>query len=327
MSEQDFDQDDVDDIEESVDSKPSYTFDDDEDDDDLEVPGSFKPMVFDVSQRRVRDLVADYHNKELDPRPPFQRGYVWDRTKASRLIESVLLNVPLPLIYTAEEDNGLEVVIDGQQRLLTLFHFIDGTFPRDGRPFRLTKLKIMKDLNKKKFVDLDENYRRKIQRYNIQIIKISAQSDADVKFEIFERLNSGAVSLNAQELRNCIYRGRFNDLLRELSQHDTFRKAIKSESALDRMKDAELVLRFLAFYERTYLNYPGGVKSFLNEFMNDFRNLTDEKGRNFQRPSRRRLTSRSLFLGNKLIVVFPSATTKTKMAIGKRRSTEPCMTS
>jgi hypothetical protein len=106
-------------------------------------------MVFDVSQRRVRDLVADYHNKELDPRPPFQRGYVWDRTKASRLIESVLLNVPLPLIYTAEEDNGLEVVIDGQQRLLTLFHFIDGTFPRDGRPFRLTKLKIMKDLNKK----------------------------------------------------------------------------------------------------------------------------------------------------------------------------------
>lgn len=281
MSEPDFDQDEVDDIEEAFGTKPSYTFDDEEDDDDLEVPGSFKPMVFDVSQRRVRDLVADYHNKELDPRPPFQRGYVWDRTKASRLIESVLLNVPLPLIYTAEEDNGLEVVIDGQQRLLTLFHFIDGTFPRDGRPFRLTKLKIMKDLNKKKFVDLDENYRRKIQRYNIQIIKISAQSDADVKFEIFERLNSGAVSLNAQELRNCIYRGRFNDLLRELSQHDSFRKAIKSESALDRMKDAELVLRFLAFYERTYLNYPGGVKSFLNEFMNDFRNLTDDKVKKF----------------------------------------------
>lgn len=281
VSEQDFDQDDVDEIEETVDAKASYVFDDEEDDDDLEVPGSFKPMVFDVSQRRVRDLVADYHNKELDPRPPFQRGYVWDRTKASRLIESVLLNVPLPLIYTAEEDNGLEVVIDGQQRLLTLFHFIEGNFPRDGRPFRLTKLKIMKDLNKKKFVDLDENYRRKIQRYNIQIIKISAQSDADVKFEIFERLNSGAVSLNAQELRNCIYRGRFNDLLRELSEHDTFRKAIKNESALDRMKDAELVLRFLAFYERTYLNYPGGVKSFLNEFMNDFRNLTEDKAKKF----------------------------------------------
>lgn len=283
MSDDDFDLDELDeldDIDQVQQNTPSYAFDD-EDDDDVEVPGSFKPMVFDVSQRRVRDLVADYHNKELDPRPPFQRGYVWDRTKTSRLIESVLLNVPLPLIYTAEEDNGLEVVIDGQQRLLTLFHFIDGTFPRDGRPFRLTKLKIMKDLNKKKFDDLDENYRRKIQRYNIQIIKISAQSDAEVKFEIFERLNSGAVSLNAQELRNCIYRGRFNDLLRDLSQNENFRKAIKSESALDRMKDAELVLRFLAFHERTYLNYPGGVKSFLNEFMNDFRNLTDDKAKKF----------------------------------------------
>lgn len=254
---------------------------DDEDDDEIEVPGSFKPMVFDASQRRVRDLIADYHNKELDPRPPFQRGYVWDRTKASRLIESVLLNVPLPLVYTAEDENGMEVVIDGQQRLLTLFSFVDGNFPRDNKPFRLSKLKIMKELNGKTFEQIDDIHKRKIQRYNIQVIKINAESDPNVRFEIFERLNTGSVSLNPQELRNCIYRGKFNDLLRELSGYENFRKAIKTESALDRMKDAELVLRFLAFHEKSYLNYPGGVKSFLNEFMNDFRDLSNEKAKKF----------------------------------------------
>jgi hypothetical protein len=257
----------------------AYKYDDGDDEGDIDLPGSFKPMVFAVSQRRVRDLLGDKANKELDPRPPFQRGYVWDRAKASRLIESVLLNVPLPLVYTAEEKSGLEVVIDGQQRLLTLFGFIEGKFPRDQRLFRLSKLKILKELNGKTFDKLDQDYQRKIQRYNIQIIKISSDSDANVKFEIFERLNSGSVSLNAQELRNCIYRGRFNDLLRELIEYQNFRNAVATDSALDRMKDAELVLRFLAFYDKTYLNYPGGMKSFLNDFMAEKSAITEDRAK------------------------------------------------
>jgi Protein of unknown function DUF262 len=102
-----------------------YTFEDQETEDEPTVIGAFQPMLFSTSTRRVRDLNSDYTNQELDPRPSFQRGYVWDLAKASRLIESVLLNVPLPLIYTAEEaDNNKEVVIDGQQRLLTLFGYI-----------------------------------------------------------------------------------------------------------------------------------------------------------------------------------------------------------
>jgi len=158
-------------------------------------------MLFSTSTRRVRDLNSDYTNQELDPRPSFQRGYVWDLAKASRLIESVLLNVPLPLIYTAEEaDNTKEVVIDGQQRLLTLFGYIKGEFPRNGRPFRLKHLKILSDLNGKLFNELDDPYRTKILRYDMTIIKIGSSSDPNVKFEIFERLNSGSVSLNPQEL-------------------------------------------------------------------------------------------------------------------------------
>lgn len=260
-----------------------YTFEDQETEDEPAVIGAFQPMLFSTSTRRVRDLNSDYTNQELDPRPSFQRGYVWDLAKASRLIESVLLNVPLPLIYTAEEaDSNKEVVIDGQQRLLTLFGFIKGEFPRNGRPFRLKHLKILSDLNGKLFNDLDDPYRTKILRYDMTIIKIGSSSDPNVKFEIFERLNSGSVSLNPQELRNCIYRGRFNDLLRELTQYPSFRKAIASETLLERMLDAELVLRFLAFYERTYLNFPGGIKSFLNDFMNDYcKHISPEKQRRF----------------------------------------------
>lgn len=275
----------IDEEDDNVESRNTagHAFEDQETEDEPTVIGAFQPMLFSTSTRRVRDLNSDYTNQELDPRPSFQRGYVWDLAKASRLIESVLLNVPLPLIYTAEEsDSNKEVVIDGQQRLLTLFGYIRGQFPRNGRPFRLKHLKILSDLNGKLFSDLDDPYRTKILRYDMTIIKIGSSSDPNVKFEIFERLNSGSVSLNPQELRNCIYRGRFNDLLRELTQYPNFRKAIASETLLERMLDAELVLRFLAFYERTYLNFPGGIKSFLNDFMNDYcKNISPEKQKKF----------------------------------------------
>jgi len=94
---------------------------DDDDDESINLPKSaFTPVNFATGTRRIIDLYRAYStDKELDPRPSFQRGYVWDRNRASKLIESILLHVPIPLIYTAEEDSGLEVVIDGQQRLTT----------------------------------------------------------------------------------------------------------------------------------------------------------------------------------------------------------------
>lgn len=246
------------------------------------IPNAFSPMRFATLQRKVRDLHSDFTNRELDPRPSFQRGYVWDKGRASRLIESILLNVPLPLIYSAEEADGREVVIDGQQRLLSVFGFISGKFPKEQSRFRLTGLKLLRDLNGKTFDELPEEVRRSIQQYLFQIIRISKESHADVKFEIFERLNSGSVTLNAQELRNCVYRGRFNEVLRKLADNAVFQKLIGGLGQNSRMQDVELVLRFLAFLERTYLNYSGSMKSFLNEFMNDFRDISDEKAAYFE---------------------------------------------
>ncbi len=211
----------------------AFDFDDsDEHEDNLSSSGTaFSPMRFDVMQRKVRDLLADYHSKDLDPRPSFQRGYVWDKTRASKLIESIMLNVPLPLIYTAEEADGREVVIDGQQRLLSVFSFIQGKFPRDNSDFKLSGLRLISNLNGRRFSDLDEADRKSIERYVFQIIRISKESNSDVKFEIFERLNSGSVTLNAQELRNCVFRGRFNEVLRELAENDDFLKIIGTSKA------------------------------------------------------------------------------------------------
>jgi len=250
--------------------------------DEVEIGHSFTPMHFDTMQRKVKDLMSDYIDGDLDPRPSFQRGYVWDKKRASRLVESILLNVPLPLVYTAEEEDQTEVVIDGQQRLLSVFGFITGKFPKDGSGFKLSGLKLLEQLNGKDFKSLEDKERKAIQRYIFQIIRISNNSHPDVKFEIFERLNSGSVTLNAQELRNCVYRGTFNDTLRELANFNDFKKMLGTSTVSNRMQDSELVLRFLAFYEKTYLNYSSGMKSFLNEFMHEYRNPSKEKTASFE---------------------------------------------
>jgi len=110
------------------------------------------------------------------------------------------------VIYLSEEKDGKEYVIDGQQRLTAFFSFIDGQFP-DGSDFKLTGLKVFTELNRKMFKEIDEELQDKIRYCKMHTITFKRESEADLKFEIFERLNTGAVSLNDQELRNCIYRG------------------------------------------------------------------------------------------------------------------------
>jgi hypothetical protein len=144
------------------------------------------------------------------------------------------------LIYTAEEADGKEVVIDGQQRLMTFIGFLSGKFPKDKRPFKLTKLKILKELNGQTFNDLDQKLKIAIRRYGVSIIKIANTTDENVKFEIFERLNTGAVSLSPQELRNCMYRGALNNLIKELAEHNSFRNVLALQDRPQRMVDSEI---------------------------------------------------------------------------------------
>jgi hypothetical protein len=220
------------------------------------------------SDPTVRDLYDRYKEKDLILQSDFQRHFVWDNTKSSRLIESVVLDVPLPVIYLAEEVDGRESVIDGQQRLTSFFKFLDGTL-------MLTGLQARKDLNRKRSADLDKALRNKIRQAVVPTITIQKESDKNLKFEIFQRLNTGSVALNDQELRNCVYRGPYNKLLQEMASDQDFMSLIGVQEPEKRMRDVELVLRFTAFYHATYLKYRPPMRQFLNENMEQFRDILE----------------------------------------------------
>lgn len=228
----------------------------------------------DKSDPEIDSLIKRIKTGKIVLQPEFQRYYVWDPIKASRLIESALLDIPLPVIYFSEENDGKVYVIDGQQRLTSFLSFIDGIFP-DGQEFKLRGLKVLKELNGNKFSQLETKYQDKIQNFSIRTITFRKESGKDLKFEIFERLNTGSVILNDQELRNCIYRGSFNKLIKDLSEDADFRYILNLKKFDKRMKDIELVLRFSAFYHQTYLNYKPPIKKFLNTEFEKYQNITN----------------------------------------------------
>ncbi len=235
---------------------------------------STKRTIFtDQGDPEVDSLHKRYLKGRLNVQPGFQRQFVWDKVKSSRLIESALLDIPIPIIYLSEEKDGKDNVIDGQQRLTAFFSFIDGKFP-DNSDFKLSGLNVFTELNGKKFNELSEDIQDKIMTYKIRVIKFKKESDNDLQFEIFARLNTGAVPLNDQELRNCVYRGRFNELLKELSQEQDYKYLLGISKPEKRMRDVELVLRFASFYFNSYLNYNAPIKRFLNSTMETYQHIS-----------------------------------------------------
>lgn len=251
------------------------SFNQEEDSISSDIPADKRTVYSDQGDPEVDSLYNKYKRGKLIVQADFQRRFVWDRVKASRLIESALLEVPLPVIYLSQENDGKEYVIDGQQRLTSFFSFIDGMFP-DGKNFVLTNLNVFSELIGKTYKELDEVYQDKIRYCKIRTITFRKESQEDLKFEVFERLNTGAMPLNDQELRNCVYRGTYNELLKELS-HDTDFMKLMGYTALDkRMKDVEYVLRFAAFYHATYDHYKPPMGRFLNEDMRKFQNISND---------------------------------------------------
>lgn len=231
---------------------------------------NYRPSDPDIST-----LHRKYKNGELILDPEFQRNFVWDNVKSSNLIESILLKIPIPIIFTFEDEEK-EEVIDGQQRLTAIFSFIDGKYP-DGKEFKLSKLKILSELAGKRFKDLDESLQKQIWNRGLPLIHIQESSQEDVKFEMFERLNTNITRLNAQELRNCMYRGPYNELIKKLAAKPDFQEILNKHIYSKRMLDSELVLLFFAFYHKNYQLYKGNAKQLLNEDMRKYRHIGSEE--------------------------------------------------
>ena len=208
----------------------------------------------------VKSLYEDHKTGDLKLNPTFQRRVVWDDQRCSRLVESVILEVPLPVFYVAESFDGTREVIDGQQRLTALFRFLDNSYALKG-------LSALPALNGKLFADLDKPTQKLIRNCSLRVVVFKKESDENLRFDIFARLNTGAVPLNDQEIRNCIYRGPYNDLLHELAAEKEYMKLMGMAAPEKRMKDVEYVLRFAAFYHATYLKYKPPMSVFLNNDM------------------------------------------------------------
>ena len=289
-------------MENDLERENQLIFDEDENESDNQQELSLTPekrkIISQATDDKVNSLYRDSQRGRLLIQPDFQRHYVWDRQKATSLIESALLGIPLPVVYLADEGKGKKSVIDGQQRLTSFFSFISGKFP-DGKEFKLGKMQVFPELKGKAFSDLDEEYQARIDDCPIRTITFSQDSDSELKFNVFERLNTGAVALNDQELRNCIYRGKYNALLKELAADSDFKSIIGIEGQERRMLDVELVLRFAAFRNMTYLHYKSPIKSFLNEEMRERQNLSDEKAEEIKTAFKNSVSLIKSLLGDK----------------------------
>ncbi|WP_186313579.1 DUF262 domain-containing protein [Paenarthrobacter nicotinovorans] len=206
----------------------------------------------------VKGIVDDIDQGRISLNIEYQRQYIWDRGKASRLIESLLLNVPIPVCYFAEDDAGVYEVIDGLQRLTTIADYLRGEFA-------LTGLPVLKELDGKKHGDLAPRDRRRLENRTIRCIVITEDSHPDIKFDVFERLNTGAAMLTAQELRNSVYRGPYNDSLKRIAEDESFTNMLGS-SGSKRMELEELLLRFFALMADLQ-GYKPPLRQFLNTHM------------------------------------------------------------
>lgn len=209
------------------------------------------------SLRQIVDMIAD---KDVDLAPDFQRQYVWKDWQRWGLIESLLLGIPLPSFYFNEDTNGRVQVVDGVQRLTTIYRFVHE------KTFKLGALAYLHGLEQKGFDDLDGASRRRLLGSQFVAHVIDPQTPYRVKFDIFRRINTGGSPLSSQEIRHCMSGARSRAFLKTLAEDEDFIKATGgSLKAHPRMADREVALRFIGFRILTVDDYAacGGLDEFL----------------------------------------------------------------
>jgi len=224
----------------------------------------------------VREIIRMVAEKELLRAPEYQRRFRWSSEDRSRLIESLFLGLPVPSIFVATNTDSTWELVDGLQRVSTLIHYAaDPTLlPEligEQNPLTLQHLSNLSLFNGKAFHDLPTAHQLAFYRRFIRVTALSDKSDPVVRFELFDRLNRGGITLTPQEVRACSFRGHFSEFLRELAETPRFVNLVKLQS--QRQNDGtreELVLKFFAYlYRRS--KFKGAVRKFLDDYMRDAR--------------------------------------------------------
>jgi hypothetical protein len=213
--------------------------------------------------------------------PDFQRGFVWKQVQASKLIESFLVGLPVPAVFLYSERKSQKFfVIDGQQRLKSIFYFFEGYFGPETqgarRVFRLTGLSPESQYNGKTFEDLRDEDKRRLKNAVLRAFIVQQLDPADdtSMYHIFERLNTGGTLLTNQEIRNCVYHGSFIGFLNQMNGLPAWRHILGKNEPDSRRKDIELLVRF--FSMRDVSAYKKPMKDFLSKFMRKNRDAPPE---------------------------------------------------
>lgn len=233
----------------------------------LNIPAEKRKLITETYDFTV-STINEYINSQHIVIPNFQRGYVWNRTQASRLIESLIIQCPIPVIYLSQNSDETLSVIDGNQRLTSISLFLNDGFP-------LTGLATYPELDGLTFSELDPRFQRHIINRTVRCIAILKETHPQIKFDVFERLNTGSVKLNPQELRHGIYNGTLMTKVEELAKGSLFKK-LTSTTNDNRMKGDELGLRYFTLLER--LNaYEKPMTVFLNKYAEENRFISQER--------------------------------------------------
>lgn len=227
----------------------------------------------------IKEIVRMVSDNELVMAPEYQRQFRWDERRESELIESVFLGLPIPPVFVATNADGTWDLVDGLQRISSIIHFAadPGSYPSHIQ--KTDRLRLSAELSRLEgfsgltYDDLPKRVQLLFDRRLLRVTALSDKSQMDVRFDLFERLNRGGITLSPQEVRACIYRGPLNNLIEDLAKGLQASKLLKlQKGSLQDGTYAEQVLKFFAYLEAR-ANFKHLVGEFLNEFMD--RNKSD----------------------------------------------------
>lgn len=201
---------------------------------------SLDTLIKRIKRRSIQMDTSSYFQRQAD---------LWDKTKQSRLIESILIRFPLPAFFFDASDDNNWLIVDGLQRLSSIRNFVVD------KNQKLTNLEFLTHLNGKHWHELSDDLQRVIEEAQVVIYKIMPGTPADVKFNIFKRINTGGLVLESQEIRHALFQGKPSKFISELANSEEFKKATDNKIKGERMLDRDFANRFLAFYELGVENY------------------------------------------------------------------------
>lgn len=232
-----------------------------------------RTVDFDTFDIQLQELLRMLDEGQISVAPAYQRQFRWDTARCSQLIESLLLGIPIPNLFMATNEDNTWEAVDGVQRLSAIVKFAGSETLRErlklGRALTLEGLQKIGRFNGMTFEELPPHIQQHVRTRPLKVVTLNDKSNTVVRFDLFERLNTGGVSLTKQEIRDCVYQGDFADKLDELAATEDFQTVVKLTNKQNRDGTLEeCILRFFAFLER-YKRFDHSVTEFLNDYMKD----------------------------------------------------------